>query len=340
MDADFKECEGALEKAIETLFDADPQVQAVGIARHGGGYGFKAVKNEAKILPASLGKGAGKTPRSIKRIPVTVETVSADIEHHLMAPSPSAASLVTERQQRRPLVCGLQVQNVDDDDRQRKAGELGEGFIIIGTLGCLVTRAGGTTAILSNNHVLAGENRGQKGKDRILQRGNLSFTSAQHVATLSDFVPLKPSPAMARPARGNVVFNDVDAAVADLKEGVAATQRYLPSRHMPNPHGVATPKVGDKVFKVGRTTGLTRGTITAVGTAVGPIQYAPGPVWFRGQFEITGDNGVMFSDHGDSGSAIVSTTGEVVGLLYAGNGTHTYACPIQAVLTALTCTLV
>ena len=47
----------------------------------------------------------------------------------------------------------------------------------------------------------------------------------------------------------------------------------------------------------------------------------------------------MFSDHGDSGSAILSTTGEVIGLLYAGNGTQTYACPIQAVLTALNCSL-
>ncbi|MGH7170870.1 MAG: hypothetical protein ACRELG_11375 [Gemmataceae bacterium] len=41
----------------------------------------------------------------------------------------------------------------------------------------------------------------------------------------------------------------------------------------------------------------------------------------------------------DSGSAIVSTTGEVLGLLYAGNGTQTYACPIQSVLATLNCTL-
>lgn len=77
-----------------------------------------------------------------------------------------------------------------------------------------------------------------------------------------------------------------------------------------------------------------------MGIVVGPIGYAPGPCWFRQQIEITGDNGSMFSDHGDSGSAILSTTGEVVGLLYAGNGTHTYACPIQTVLTALSCALV
>lgn len=132
---------------------------------------------------------------------------------------------------------------------------------------------------------------------------------------------------------------DVDAAVAELEAGVLFNQAYLATRNLPAPLGFSVPKVGDKVFKVGRTTGLTHGTITAVGVVTGPIVYDPGSCWFRRQFEIVGDNGVLFSDHGDSGSAILSTTGEVIGLLYAGNGTQTYACPIQAVMTALSCTL-
>jgi S1-C subfamily serine protease len=105
------------------------------------------------------------------------------------------------------------------------------------------------------------------------------------------------------------------------------------------PHGLTAPKVGDQVFKVGRTTGLTHGTITAVGIAVGPIPYEPGNCWFNQQFEIVGNQGSLFSDHGDSGAAIVSTTGELVGLLYAGNGTQTYACSIDAVFSALGCSL-
>lgn len=339
MDATVEECAAQLDRAVETLFDIDPQVQAVGIARHGGGYGFKAVKNAARVVATSAAAG-GKVPRSIKKIPVTIETVRQDVDHHLLAPHPLIASMVPEQQLHRPLACGLQLQNVDDDERQRAAGALGAGFVIVGTLGCFVTLAGGRHAILSNNHVLAGENRGRKAEDRILQPGALSFASAQHVATLTDFVALKPSPANARPARGNVVFNAVDAAVAELKAGTAFTQTYLPSRRLPNPHLIGTPRVGDKVFKVGRTTGLTRGTITAVGTTVGPIAYAPGNCWFQNQVEIVGDNGSMFSDHGDSGSAVVSTTGQVIALLYAGNGTHTYACPISTALAALNCALV
>lgn len=339
MGVPFQFCENVLDEAANVLFDADPQIQAVGIARHETLFGFKAVKNAAKIVPASAAAGARKPPRTIKKVPVTIEAVTADIEAHTVIAYPQAASFVPERGLSRPLVCGLQIQNVDDDERQRKAGALPPGFIVIGTLGCFVTLVDASAAILSSNHVLAGENRGLKGKDRILQPGNLTFTTVQHVATLTDFITLNPSPNNARPAKGNVVYNAVDAAVAKLEQGVTFTQAYLSSRHQPAPHGVGIPKVGEKVFKIGRTTGLTHGTITAVGVVVGPISYDPGNCWFNQQFEIVGDHGTLFSDHGDSGSAIVSTTGEVLGLLYAGNGTQTYACPIQTVLAALNCTL-
>lgn len=331
-------CEEALEKAIVDQFDADPRIQAVGIARHEQAFGFKAVKNVAKVFPTSASRVAKKPPKHIQRVPVTIESVMADIETHARVPFPLATTLVPEQQLHRPIVCGLQIENVDDDERQRKAGQLGPGFMIVGTLGCFVKLVAGATAILSNNHVLAGENRGQNGKDRILQPGHLTFVSREHIATLSDFVNLNPSPNNARPAKGNVIY-EVDAAIAELRRGVHFSQSYLPARNLIDPQGILAPHVGDKVLKVGRTSGLTHGTITAIGTVVGPIAYDPGPCWFKQQFEIVGDNGTLFSDHGDSGSAIVSTTGEVVGLLFAGNGTQTYACPIQTVLSALQCTL-
>jgi hypothetical protein len=340
MGVPFQVCEELLSTAVEDLFGSDPQIQAVGIGRHRAAFGFRAVKNAAKILPASAARGAKKLPKAIKKVPITIESVTADIEPHVAVPHPMAASFVPEQQLHRPIACGLQIQNVDDDNRQRKAGKLGPNLIIIGTLGCFVKLATGPTAVLSNNHVLAGENRGQKLKDRILQPGSLAFSAAEHIATLTDFVVLKPSPSGARPALGNVVFNKVDAAVAQLEASIQFTQGYLPARPLPSPHGFTAPKVNDKVFKVGRTTGLTRGSITAVGVVTGPIPYDPGACWFQGQFEIEGENETLFSDHGDSGSAIVSTTGEVIGLLYAGNGTQTYACAIQDVLTALNCTLV
>ena len=96
MFAHFETCEENLPVAVNELFAADPQVQAVGIARNGEGYGFKAVKNEAKILPAAAIKMLKKPPRQIKKIPVEIETVTQDIVAHPAVPHPLAASFVPE----------------------------------------------------------------------------------------------------------------------------------------------------------------------------------------------------------------------------------------------------
>jgi S1-C subfamily serine protease len=114
---------------------------------------------------------------------------------------------------------------------------------------------------------------------------------------------------------------------------------YLPQRAVPAPSGVAPAIIGDRVFKVGRTTGLTHGTITDVSTVVGPVGYDPGECWFARSIVVEGVNGTLFSDHGDSGSAVVKDNGEVIGLLYAGNGQQTYVCPVDEVQRALNCTL-
>ena len=106
-------------------------------------------------------------------------------------------------------MCGLQVQNWDDDVRLRQAGAQAPNGYSVGTLGGFVALADGAVAILSNNHVLAGENRGLIGKDRILQPGGPKFSKAEHIATLTHFVALLPSPLNARPALGNVVFLDL-----------------------------------------------------------------------------------------------------------------------------------
>jgi hypothetical protein len=195
--------------------------------------------------------------------------------------------------------------------------------------------------LLSNNHVIAGENRGQQAADRILQAGGSTFAQTDHIATLLDFENLVTSPGNARPARANVNFNEMDAAVASLTQQAQFVTGYLAARGLPAPRGVATGRNEDRVFKVGRTTGLTRGQITDIATIVGPISYDPGQCWFRRSLTIEGLNGSQFSDKGDSGSAIVlEATGEVVGLLYAGNGQQTYACPIEAVLSRFNCVLV
>jgi hypothetical protein len=339
MGVPFNDAEQAIDDAVSEIFESDPTVQSVGIGRHGEGYGFRVVRNAAMILP--LKANPGPPIHKFQNIPVTFvkshdEVSSVARVPHTGPGSPGIISRVPEQKRHRGLVCGLQIQNFDDDVRE---GTIDDGSIVVGTLGCFVRQAGGDLAVLSNNHVVAGQNRGKKGKDRILQPGG-SVGGDDEVAVLTDFVKLKASPPGASSKRGTVILNDVVAGIATLTENTLSTQGYLHFRGLTAPSGTTIPIAGDKVFKVGRTTGLTRGTITEVGVTAGPINYDIGPCWFRRMLVILGDDGTMFSDLGDSGSVIVKTSGEVVGLLIAGNGTQSYACPIDQVLTALNCSLV
>ncbi|MGB8509677.1 MAG: trypsin-like serine protease [Pyrinomonadaceae bacterium] len=344
MGVPYEQAAANLDTAANTLFK-DSTIRSVGIGRHEDEYGFFVVRNSAPIVPfgAVLGVNAAKpknVPQTIKSVPLVLRESPNDITPHLKVPfsgpgSPTASSHVIEQSTFRPLCGGLQIQNFDNDVR---TGMINQGFIIIGTLGCFVKLANGKAAILSNNHVVAGENHGKKGTDRILQAGASAIVPGQQVATLTDFTRIRPSAPGANVATG-AILNLIDAGVATLANGVAFGQGYHPTRLQPKPTGVATPKVGDRVFKVGRTTGLTFGEIKSVATVVGPVQYKDGPSWFARSIVIEGLNGTMFSDHGDSGSAIMRASGDIVGLLYAGNGTQTYACPIDEVFKKLKCKL-
>ncbi len=338
MGVPLKQATANLESAVNTLFN-DPKVRSVGIGKHEQGYGYFAVRNSAAIVPLAAAVAA-KT-KAVAEIPVVFRDTPNEVEPHVKVPfsGPAAsgvASLVIEQKRFRPLCAGLQIQNFDDDIR---TNTIAGGHIIIGTLGAFVRLSSGKGALLSNNHVVAGENRGKKGKDRILQQGAGAFSNNLQVATLKDFVKINPSPAGASVITGTAVLNLVDAGVAEIRASTKFGQGYHPTRKLPKPTGTASAKLGDKVFKVGRTTGLTHGVIVSIANTVGPIPYADGPSWFSRSIVIEGVNGTMFSDHGDSGSAIVGASGEIVGLLYAGNGQQTYACPIDEVMNALHCTL-
>src|SRR5580658_9419623 len=223
MGVSFSKAIDQIERAASQVFGADPRVRSLGIGRHGTGYGYVAVRNAA--LPVPLGLSL-PIVANYESIPVTFHDSHRDPESLVKVPlsgpgSPTAASLVPEQGLHRPLACGLQIENLDDDLR---TGVIAGGNIIIGTLGCLVRLAGGGLAALSNNHVVAGENRGQRNTDRIEQPGTGQATPGGQAGVLNDFVPVLPSPAGATPAQGTVVYNDVDAGVAALIDNIAARQ--------------------------------------------------------------------------------------------------------------------
>lgn len=307
----------------------DPQVVSVGIVALPGGFGLGVRRlGDASVVP--LRRCDRLT--MIRDIPLVIHELAGPIRPLLELPSSAAngpcAATLPEQARQRPLRPGLQLQNWDEDAR---ADLIARERMAVGTLGMVLAHDDGPL-LLSNNHVLAGQNRGCFG-DRITQPGSVRLCETEIVARLERFVPLHPSPAGARVDR--VIWNRVDAAVARLCSGVEWSASFLAEHALPTPSRCAGPMIGERVFKVGRTTGLRWGVITSVRDRVGPIPYAIGDCWFRGSFVIEGECGRPFSEGGDSGAIVVRSSGEVLGMIYAGNGVETYACPITDVLAEL-----
>jgi hypothetical protein len=217
---------------------------------------------------------------------------------------------------------------------------IGHVKITAGTTAGFVRR-GTAVHVLSNNHVLANEDQA-KTNDWILQRAPYDGgrQPAQRVARLKQWVRLKPTGT-----------NIVDCAIAAIQPKIAydaGRLRQLVNGADRKLAGVATValETGDFVYKVGRTTGPTRGRVTAFDVDNLVIGYDVGNLRFDNQVEIEGTGRTSFSDGGDSGSLIVNESMQAVALLFAGgdqggsNGLGlTYANPIQQVLAQLKATL-
>ena len=210
---------------------------------------------------------------------------------------------------------------------------IGHFKVTAGTLGCFVQpRDGGGLFVLSNNHVLANENRGRKG-DAIVQPGTLDGGTVPDdtIARLGRFIRLKKNST-----------NLVDCALGELAAGIAFDPVKL--RGLGKMAGLGDEFIdeGTEVSKIGRTTGLTHGRVTAFELDNVVVGFDIGDLRFDNQIEFEGAGDSPFSDGGDSGSLIVDGDKLGVALLFAGSdqgGTNgqglTYANPLHAVLNAL-----
>jgi hypothetical protein len=215
-------------------------------------------------------------------------------------------------------------------------GNIGE--CSAGTIGARVV-SGATVYALSNNHVFALENSASIGS-QILQPGlydtQCVLRGNSTIGNLSAFIPIKFNNTACSPTTP-LTCNTVDAAIAGsslikLKNetppggyGVPNAQTYLQATG-------SSPYVGQGVQKYGRTTSLTRGTITGINGNFN-VSYGTGKnAVFIDQIVIS--SGKPFSKAGDSGSLIVTNDSNAypVGLLFAGGGGTTIANPIDSVL--------
>ncbi len=226
------------------------------------------------------------------------------------------------RHRERPSPCGISV---------------GHHRVTAGTQGVLARGRSGQRErrllLLSNNHVLANANDCKAG-DPIMQPGPLDLAAApgNQIGILEQWVPL-----------------DFDAGATNVVD--CATAWCWPDRVRkdflyPGASGFSYFRVGSApipafvgmmVGKSGRTTQLTSGRVIDVNASI-RVNYGGGRVAnFRDQISIRGNNNLLFSQGGDSGSLIWQwDQGRTpVGLLFAGGGQLTFANKLDHVLAAL-----
>jgi len=220
--------------------------------------------------------------------------------------------------------------------------DLANGYCCGGTLGSLVLK-GGQQYVMSNYHVLeadivsGGNSRVATAGDFVIQPGLIDVgcnaASAQNVATLSGIKSLPSS--------------NVDVAIAQVISGMVSTNGSILGVGTISATTIAA-SVGQLVKKSGRTTGLTRSSVSGLNATVS-ISYenecAGGAAFtktFTGQILIK-NRASKFLAGGDSGSLMVqdvTTNPKAVGLLYAGSSSIAVANPIGQVLSFLGATMV
>lgn len=215
----------------------------------------------------------------------------------------------------------------------RVGGSIGHVKVTAGTLGCFVRdRDDGAALILSNNHVLADENHAKAG-DAIIQpaRDDQGRNPADRAGRLERFIRLK-----------RIGVNLLDCAVASVDSDLRYDPRRVTGLGTLAGMGPDLLDEGVALAKAGRTTGVTRGRVTAFEMDNLVVGYDMGDIRFDNQIEVEGADAGPFSDGGDSGSLIVDGECRAVALLFCGsdqggaNGQGlTYGNPLRPVLDRL-----
>jgi hypothetical protein len=274
-------------------------------------------QGEAAVLVLLENAGIGGIPEVLDGVPVQ-PIVTGKIEalaRPSNKPGGGGSTLSPTSVWPRPVPIGVSTGN---------AGECSAG-----TISCRV-KAGSNVYALSNNHVYALENTAPL-DSQVLQPGRYdtqcAYDAANVIGTLDYFVPIV--------FGGN---NTVDCALAATTTSDLGTG--TPSDGYGTPKSTTvSPAVNMAVQKYGRTTSLTKGTITGINATVN-VGYSSGTATFVNQIVVQSRK--AFIRAGDSGSLLVTNPGtNPVGLLFAGNQSGTYAVAnrIGDVLTALGVTI-
>lgn len=198
-----------------------------------------------------------------------------------------------------------------------------------GTIGAIVKKKNSLEDryIISNNHVLSNWNQIPKGMP-ILSPSNMDTKpgcAAGEIAILDDIMILQ---------GGHIDYikpltEDVALAKITGTKPISSWQGNENNGYN-TPISILEPKTNMRVKKIGRTTGLTYGTVIGkhVETCICGNLINEGYAWFTEFWSIQGEDGIPFSYGGDSGSLVVTADGEhAVGLLFAGDGQLSFMFP-------------
>ncbi len=260
------------------------------------------------VLILTRRTGVGRLPASLDGVAVVVhvtgELSALDIDPNGKGGVANAASTKIDPKKwfTRPVPIGVSTGNANECSA--------------GTIGARVKDTSGNVYALSNNHVYANENKLPAGT-KVLQPGlydtGCVFDLKNVIGTLAAFQPI---------VFTTSASNTIDAAIA-------ASTTVLLGKATPS-NGYGLPKsatvsafVGQSVQKYGRTTSLTKGTVTGINAIVN-VGYGSGTARFVDQIFV--QSRTAFLKAGDSGSLLVTNPGRnPVGLLFAGNSSGTFA---------------
>jgi hypothetical protein len=263
-----------------------------------------------------------KDPAAIpaaERIPKSIQGVPTDVNQV------KVVSAHEDTAKYRPITGGIEITN----NVPNANGKIG-----VGTLGCLATdNTDAKTVLVTNFHVIG---------------GTAGVTVLQPAVAGADVI--------ATVKRGQIT-GTIDAAIAEIAPGIATTGDEINglflnlSNHIA---GVTDPVGGMRVFKVGRSTGLTSGKVVDADTVVtidygAPLGLKPFSKAILVQCtKVSGcccctcnvvDSSQKFDDHGDSGSAVISDQRMAVGLIMGGISGESYACRMTEVESGMNVTI-
>ncbi|HUV37306.1 MAG TPA: hypothetical protein VMX58_10245 [Patescibacteria group bacterium] len=319
-----------VEQGLIRLSKADPRIQSVMAVQDqytrslmsdplvaGTATGLTDGGNPAIIVYLESSQGGKNVPAEIEGIPVK-KVVSG----RLTMKKGGSTSGHTARYPR-PISLGVSGGNSKD---------FAYPYCCSGTLGALVADGSGTKFILSNKHVFAGDQAASTNDPDVSEVGqeidqpglievNCQDIPADYVAYLSTWC--------------EDGYN-VDCALAEIIPGMVDPEGSILEIGVISSETMEA-YVGLEVKKSGRTTGLTRGTVSAINgnfNVYGEDECGGNQTieYFTGQIVVSARKFLL---GGDSGSLLVEDVDvypRAVGLLFAGSNTTGIANPIDDVL--------